>query len=62
MFNGFIALFFFFKENNSGTESNGHELFNYKMPLAGVVEPEERRMSVLSDWAPSVTSSVDTQV
>ncbi|KAI3461079.1 hypothetical protein Pfo_017742 [Paulownia fortunei] len=49
-------------ENASAKGSNGDEVFKYKMQLANVVEPEERRMSDLSDWAPSVTSSVDTQL
>ncbi|EYU18021.1 hypothetical protein ABFS82_14G214700 [Erythranthe guttata] len=47
------------------SESNGDEVFKYKykMPLENnVVEPDERRMSDLSDWAPSVASSVDIQL
>ncbi|KAK4441487.1 hypothetical protein Salat_0483600 [Sesamum alatum] len=47
-------------ENASDKGSNGDDVFKY--PLADVVEPEERRMSDLSDWAPSVTSSVDIQL
>ncbi|KAK6164214.1 hypothetical protein DH2020_001078 [Rehmannia glutinosa] len=35
---------------------NGDEVVKYE------VEPDERRMSDLSDWAPSVTSSVDIQL
>ncbi|PIN06455.1 hypothetical protein CDL12_20991 [Handroanthus impetiginosus] len=45
--------------NNTIKESNGDEAFKYKMPEA---EPEERRMSDLSDWASSVASSVDIQL
>ncbi|KAL0460992.1 UNVERIFIED_CONTAM: hypothetical protein Slati_0726400 [Sesamum latifolium] len=47
-------------ENASAKEPKGDEVFKY--PLADVVEPEERRMSDLSDWAPSITSSVDMQL
>ncbi|KZV56449.1 hypothetical protein F511_08347 [Dorcoceras hygrometricum] len=43
-------------------EINGDDVFKFKMPLHSEVEPEERRMSDLSDWAPSVTSSVDVQL
>ncbi|KAL6955587.1 hypothetical protein U1Q18_046018 [Sarracenia purpurea var. burkii] len=42
--------------------SNGDEMFKYKLPFSNVAEPEERRMSDLSDWASSVTSSADIQV
>lgn len=38
------------------------DMFKYKSPPAIDEEPEERRMSDLSDWASSVTSSVDIQV
>ncbi|GFZ12998.1 hypothetical protein Acr_23g0013830 [Actinidia rufa] len=41
--------------------SSGEETIKYKIPLSNVAEPEERRMSDLSDWAFSVTSSVDIQ-
>ncbi|KAK4419524.1 hypothetical protein Salat_2365300 [Sesamum alatum] len=44
------------------TSTNGDEEFKCKMPLIAEAEPEERRMSDLSDWAPSVTSSVDIQL
>lgn len=37
-------------------------MFKYKIPISNETEPDERRMSDLSDWAPSVTSSVDVQV
>lgn len=42
--------------------SRGDEVLQYKMPLVDQVEQDERRMSDLSDWASSVTSSVDIQV
>ncbi|KAL0437241.1 UNVERIFIED_CONTAM: hypothetical protein Sradi_0432000 [Sesamum radiatum] len=47
-------------EDASAKEPKGDEVFKY--PLPDVVEPEERRMSDLSDWAPSITSSVDIQL
>lgn len=41
----------------------GEEMLKFEMPpAANQAEPEERRMSDLSDWAASVTSSVDIQV
>lgn len=41
----------------------GEEMLQFKMPPgADQIEPEERRMSDLSDWAASVTSSIDIQV
>ncbi|KAL0419616.1 UNVERIFIED_CONTAM: hypothetical protein Sradi_1375100 [Sesamum radiatum] len=48
--------------NTSTNGLNGDEEFKYKMPHLNEAEPEERRMSDLSDWAPSVTSSVDIQL
>ncbi|KAK6164198.1 hypothetical protein DH2020_001062 [Rehmannia glutinosa] len=42
--------------NISAKGLNGDEVVKYE------VEPDERRMSDLSDWAPSVTSSVDVQL
>lgn len=42
--------------------TNADDMFKYKSPPAIDVEPEERRMSDFSDWAPSVTSSVDIQL
>ncbi|KAL0459259.1 UNVERIFIED_CONTAM: hypothetical protein Slati_0553100 [Sesamum latifolium] len=48
--------------NTSTNCLNGDEEFKYKTPLLTEAEPEERRMSDLSDWAPSVTSSVDIQL
>ncbi|KAI5675252.1 hypothetical protein M9H77_06202 [Catharanthus roseus] len=44
------------------TASNGDDMFKHKWPSASEAEPEERRMSDLSDWASSVTSSVDIQL
>ncbi|PIN18955.1 hypothetical protein CDL12_08358 [Handroanthus impetiginosus] len=49
-------------ENTSPEASNGDEVFKYKISLANVVEPEERRVSDLSDWAPSVASSADIRL
>ncbi|XP_075520156.1 uncharacterized protein LOC142553644 [Primulina tabacum] len=43
-------------------EINGDDVFKYKLPLLSEVGPEERRMSDLSDWAPSVASSVDVKL
>ncbi|KAL8545203.1 hypothetical protein ACS0TY_005408 [Phlomoides rotata] len=40
---------------------DGDEVFKYKLPVLNETEPDVRRMSDLSDWAPSVTSSVDIQ-
>lgn len=48
--------------NTSTKGSNEDEVFKYKMPISNETEPDERRMSDLSDWAPSVTSSVDIQL
>lgn len=42
--------------------SMGDEMMHYKMNLANEPEQEERRMSDLSDWASSVTSSPDIQL
>ncbi|KAA8549553.1 hypothetical protein F0562_001429 [Nyssa sinensis] len=51
--------------NDSGNlvlkASSRDEMFKYKMTLTNEIEPDERRMSDLSDWASSVTSSVDVQ-
>ncbi|KAL3519218.1 hypothetical protein ACH5RR_021807 [Cinchona calisaya] len=44
---------------------NGDQVSKYKCPpppISEAEQPEERRMSDLSDWAPSVTSSVDVQL
>lgn len=41
---------------------NTDETFKYKIQLANDAQPEERRMSDLSDWAPSISSSTDIQV
>ena len=50
------------KFNTSAKGSNGDEEFKYKLPISNEAEPDERRMSDLSDWAPSVISSVDIEV
>ncbi|KAM7502599.1 hypothetical protein LguiB_001503 [Lonicera macranthoides] len=42
---------------------NADETFKHKIQLANEAQqPEERRMSDLSDWAPSVSSSTDIQL
>lgn len=38
------------------------DMIKCKIPPQIEMEPEERRMSDLSDWAPSVSSTVDAQV
>ncbi|XP_052184373.1 uncharacterized protein LOC127796328 [Diospyros lotus] len=48
-------------DNHANESFSGKDMFKYKIHLCDV-EPEERRMSDLSDWAPSVTSSVDIQL
>ncbi|XP_062172801.1 uncharacterized protein LOC133878283 isoform X2 [Alnus glutinosa] len=42
--------------------SSGDEMLQYKFAISNEAEPEERRMSDLSDWASSVTSSADIQM
>ncbi|KAK6925674.1 hypothetical protein RJ641_007393 [Dillenia turbinata] len=42
--------------------SGGNEMLKYKFPVTIEAEPEERRMSDLSDWASSVTSAADIQL
>lgn len=53
-------------QSNNFYERNmikGEEMLKFEMPpAANQAEPEERRMSDLSDWAASVTSSVDIQL
>ncbi|KAL3850094.1 hypothetical protein ACJIZ3_011976 [Penstemon smallii] len=49
-------------DNSSAKGSHGDEVLKYKSSPPTVAEPEERRMSDLSDWAPSVTSSFDSQL
>lgn len=46
-------------KDSSGDEN---EMMQYKITPVNEVEPEERRMSDLSDWASSITSSVEVQV
>ncbi|XP_025884093.1 uncharacterized protein [Solanum lycopersicum] len=54
-----------FNQSNNFFERDmikGEEILKFEMPpAANQVEPEERRMSDLSDWATSVASSVDIQ-
>ncbi|KAK4375029.1 hypothetical protein RND71_005706 [Anisodus tanguticus] len=53
-------------QSNNFYERNmikGEEMLKFEMPPeANQAEPEERRMSDFSDWAASVTSSVDIQL
>ncbi|XAR62379.1 hypothetical protein NMG60_11017111 [Bertholletia excelsa] len=49
-------------KENSMVRVSGDEMFKYKLSLSHMAEPEERRMSDLSDWAPSVSSSIDIQL
>lgn len=42
--------------------SSGDGMLQYKLAFSNEAEPEERRMSDLSDWASSVTSSAEIQV
>ncbi|KAI3414766.1 uncharacterized protein J3R85_015944 [Psidium guajava] len=42
--------------------SNGNDIHRSKMTFTEETEPEERRMSDLSDWASSVTSSTELQI
>ncbi|KAJ8561456.1 hypothetical protein K7X08_033933 [Anisodus acutangulus] len=53
-------------QSNNFYERNmikGEEMLKFEMPpAANQAEPEERRMSDFSDWAASVTSSVDIQL
>ncbi|KAI3696986.1 hypothetical protein L6452_29662 [Arctium lappa] len=50
------------QEANSSVKAVDDEaMIKCKIPLENDTEPEERRMSDLSDWAPSVSSTVDGQ-
>lgn len=42
--------------------SGGDEVFQCEMTPANEAEPEERRLSDMSDWASSVTSNAEIQV
>lgn len=55
-------MLFVFNFKISTEALDGNEVFKYKLPVPNETEPEVRRMSDLSDWAPSVASSVDIQV
>ncbi|XP_058227762.1 uncharacterized protein LOC131336106 isoform X2 [Rhododendron vialii] len=46
-------------DNSVVRRSSGDDLYKYKSRLSNVVQPDERRMSDLSDWGSSVTSCVD---
>lgn len=56
------GLFADFMGNSAVNISRVDEVLQYKMPLLNEGEQEERRMSDLSDWASSVTSTADTQM
>lgn len=57
-----LLLFSGYKFKPSTKGSNVDEVFKYQMPISNEAEPDERRMSDLSDWAPSIASSLDIQV
>lgn len=57
-----IFFFFLLTSQDAFLEASDGDKFNYQLPLMNVAEPEERRMSNLSDWAPSIISSLDIQV
>ncbi|KAL7151799.1 hypothetical protein ABFS83_04G055400 [Erythranthe nasuta] len=48
--------------NTSSKGLHEGEVFRCSIPLSNEAEPDERRMSGLSDWAPSVASSLDIQL
>ncbi|GMH00073.1 hypothetical protein Nepgr_001912 [Nepenthes gracilis] len=48
--------------NSTVKVAGGDEMLNYKTPLSNGAEQEERRMSDLSDWASSATSTADIQL
>ncbi|KAF7152402.1 hypothetical protein RHSIM_Rhsim01G0190000 [Rhododendron simsii] len=49
-------------DNSVVRRSSGDDLYKYKSRLSNVVQPDERRMSDLSDWGSSVTSCVDVKL
>lgn len=53
-------MFVFYLKDVAEKDSGQDEIF--KMPDINNAEQEERRMSDLSDWCSSVTSSVEIQV
>ncbi|KAB1227684.1 putative disease resistance RPP13-like protein 1 [Morella rubra] len=55
LYKGFVG-------NSVRKSSGGDEDFQYKLTFSNDAEPEERRMSDLSDWASSVTSSAEIQM
>ncbi|XP_060216294.1 uncharacterized protein LOC132643777 [Lycium barbarum] len=64
--NGYFLIEQHLNQSNNFYEKDmikGEEMLKFEMaPAANEAEPEERRMSDLSDWAGSVTSSVDIQL
>ncbi|KAG6679338.1 hypothetical protein I3842_14G125000 [Carya illinoinensis] len=48
--------------SGSMKSSGGDGMLQYKLAFSNEAEPEERRMSDLSDWASSVTSSAEIQM
>ncbi|MCD7470072.1 hypothetical protein HAX54_009640, partial [Datura stramonium] len=64
--NGYFLCEQHLNESNNFYERNmtkGEEILEFEMPpAANQAEQEERRMSDLSDWAASVTSSIDIQL
>ncbi|KAI8573146.1 hypothetical protein RHMOL_Rhmol01G0256200 [Rhododendron molle] len=49
-------------DNSVVKRLSGDDLYKYKSRLSNVVQPDERRMSDLSDWGSSVTSCVDVKL
>ncbi|KAI3738739.1 hypothetical protein L2E82_28860 [Cichorium intybus] len=49
------------QEDSTVKALDNEDMIKSKIPLQIEMEPEERRMSDLSDWAPSVSSTVDNQ-
>ncbi|KAK2970987.1 hypothetical protein RJ640_029541 [Escallonia rubra] len=47
---------------DAAAKTSNNEMLKYNNPLMNEAEPEERRMSDLSDWAPSISSSIDMQL
>ncbi|KAK3020448.1 hypothetical protein RJ639_047572 [Escallonia herrerae] len=47
---------------DAAAKASNNETLKYNFPLMNEAEPEERRMSDLSDWAPSISSSIDMQL
>ncbi|KAK3022606.1 hypothetical protein RJ639_045757 [Escallonia herrerae] len=47
---------------DAAAKASNNEMLMYNIPPMNEAEPEERRMSDLSDWAPSISSSIDMQL